>query len=445
MPRLTFPDAFTWGAATSAYQIEGAATADGKGRSIWDEFTERPGQIPGGATGEVACDSYHRWAEDVDLLRDAHLGAYRMSLSWPRLIPDGVGAANQAGIDSYRRLFGALRGADIAPFVTLYHWDLPLALQERGGWEHRNIADWFAEYAERAAGWFGDLVDDWWVLNEPNIHGLMGFLLGKNAPGRTGFDAFLAAAHHQNLAQGRAVLAMREAAPSARIGTVISLQQCPPATSSDDDRAAAEQMDLIANRIWLDPLLRGRYPDGVEDLLDASGVTVADGDLADCHQPLDFVGVNYYGDFFTKATPKGPELVIGSDQVRTNQVGFPFTPDGLYRILVELRDDYENPPVYISENGTAEWAATDDDVPLEDPFRIQFLHEHLVHLHRAIADGCDVRGYFAWSLIDNFEWEWGYQQRYGMVKVDMRTGERTPKASYRWYSDVASANAVDTI
>jgi beta-glucosidase len=432
-----FSSSFVWGTATAAYQIEGAVAEDGRGPSIWDTFSHTPGRVAKGETGDVACDHYHRWREDVDLLADLGVDAYRLSVAWPRVLPAGAGRVEPRGLDFYRRLLDGLRSRGITPYVTLYHWDLPQSLEDRGGWRVRDTALRFAEYADVVAGALAEFEPRWITLNEPYCSAIVGYAQGRHAPGvREGHGA-LAAAHHLLLAHGLAVEVLR---PYGRpVGVTLNMSPIVPLSTSDDDATAARRLDLVHNRIFLDPLLRGAYPDDYDEVLGSltDRSFVRDADLATISTPVDFLGVNYYfrihvtaGTLTTGDTPHdiGVEYEVPVGPART-MLDWPIEPDGMYETLTGLRDRYPDlPPIYITENGCAY-----PDRPGEsDDARIDFVAEHLAAVRRAIADGVDVRGYFYWSLLDNFEWARGYDPRFGLVHVDYQTQVRTPKASYHW-------------
>ncbi|MEU9018123.1 GH1 family beta-glucosidase [Actinomadura sp. NPDC048394] len=445
-----FPEGFVWGTATSAYQIEGAVHEDGRGASIWDSFCALPGRIRNGDTGDVACDHYHRWPEDVALMADLGVDAYRFSVAWPRIQPDGRGPANPKGLDFYDRLVDALAERGIAPALTLYHWDLPQALQDAGGWMNRDTAHRFAEYAGLVADRLGDRVPTWITLNEPFVHMTEGHARGVHAPGQALLLDALPVAHHLLLAHGLAVPELRRRTS----GQVLITNNYSPvwaATGSDADRAAATAFDALQNRLFTDPVLLGRYPD-----LSAYGVEgafpfVEDGDMDVIAAPLDGLGVNYYSPTRVAAPDSGASTagasVLSEVEGRLDGTGLPFedvpidghpvtafgwpvVPDGLRELLVRLRDRYGAalPPILVTENG----CSVRDEPGRPDQERIDFLDGHLRALHQAIAEGVDVRGYFVWSLLDNFEWAEGYEQRFGLVHVDFATQRRTPKASYHW-------------
>lgn len=460
---LTFPAGFLWGAATAAYQIEGAAHEGGRGDSIWDVFCRVPGAVADGHNGDVACDHYHRSAEDVGLMQELNLAAYRFSVSWARCMPDGV-TPNPEGIAFYSRLVDQLLAAGITPWVTLYHWDLPQALEDKGGWAARETAERFAAYAAVMHEALGDRVRIWTTLNEPWVSAFLGYAAGIHAPGRRDPAAALAAVHHLLLGHGLAVSALRRLDPEATLGITLNLTVADPADPGRaGDLDAARRVDGQSNRLFLDPLFKGEYPDDVlADVvhLGMAGV-VRPGDLDIISAPLDVLGVNYYhGDAFTTdpephrdvagGEPASP--LVAADGVRQVPRGLPVTgmgweiqPEGLHRLLTRLQREYTGPaavPIYITENGAAFEDVPDAEGFVDDRARLAFFDAHLRAVHHALADGVDVRGYFAWSLLDNFEWAFGYHQRFGLVRVDYETQRRIPKASGRWYARVAASNAL---
>jgi beta-glucosidase len=438
-PRL--PAGFTFGTSTASYQIEGAATEDGRGPSIWDTFCSEPGRINDGSSGAVACDHYHRYADDITLM--ARLGAqgYRFSIAWPRVRPPGKGAVNEAGLAFYDRLVDELLAHDVAPMATLYHWDLPQSLEDGGGWMSRDTAERFAEYAGVVAERLSDRVAHWVPVNEPNVASLLGYALGMHAPGKAlMFDA-LPAAHHLLLGHGLAAGALR-AAGATSIGTANNHAPMWPASDSDEDRAAADLFDTVWNRIFADPILLGRYPEGFGELM---GSPSLDDDLAVIGQPLDFYGVNYYNPMCV-AAPADPASAMPFDQrdipgYPKTDFGWPVVPDGLRELLVQLHERYPAlPPVMITENGCSYGIGPDADGVVDDQPRIDYLDSHLRAVAAAIDAGVDVRGYYCWSLMDNFEWTEGYTQRFGLVHVDYETQRRTPKRSFDWYAETIRAN-----
>lgn len=434
-----FPDGFLWGAATSAYQIEGSPLADGASPSIWHQFSHVPGSTHGGDTGDVACDHYRRYAEDVALMRDLGVQAYRFSLSWGRLLRDGRGPVNPRGLDFYSRLIDRLREAGIRPMVTLYHWDLPAALDHLGGWTSRDSIHWFADYAEVAFRALGDRVDLWATFNEPWMVSDAGYLQGIHAPGHRDPGEAARAAHHLLCAHGAAVERFRGGHAGA-IGLVVNLEPMHPATDDASDAAAAARASAYMNRQYLDPLFLGRYPDELPEMFGDAWPRLADDDFRLIRQPIDFLGVNYYSRRLVRDDPAARPTRAGSivpDLAPRTAMGWEIYPDGLREILDWVRGRYGHIPLYVTENG----AAFMDDAPgpegvIEDAPRVGYFREHLRATRAAIASGVDVRGYFAWSLLDNFEWQHGYAKRFGLVHVDFTTQKRTLKRSALFYRDV---------
>jgi beta-glucosidase len=448
--RLRFPEGFHWGVATASYQIEGAWDADGKGGSIWDRFAHTSGRIRNGDTGDVACDSYHRWREDIALLREMNLTSYRFSIAWPRIQPQGSGAVNRRGLDYYSRLTDALLDAGIRPFPTLYHWDLPQALEDGGGWPNRDTAGRFADYAQIAVDALGDRIDQWMIFNEPGIFTTMGYLVGIHAPGRRDPEAWLRAGHCVNLAQGEAFRAMRAARPKLSIGTAFSMSACEPAGDSQADADAAERWHRLLNLWYLEPALHGRYPEAFEKGTPLERMGVRDGDFERMRAPLDFLGINLYTRTLVRAHPQdalgigaqavGP--VGGSDGPRTD-FGWEVWPKALHDVVVRITRDYDRPAIEITENGCSYADGPGSDGAIRDHRRIEYFEGYLEALFRAIEAGADVRGYHAWTLLDNFEWSEGYAQRFGLVWVDRETQDRCMKESGRWYARVAAENGFD--
>jgi beta-glucosidase len=443
-----FPSSFSWGVSTSAYQIEGAADVDGRGPSIWDTFSHGAGNIVDHSTGDVACDHYHRFEEDVEIMRRLGVDAYRFSLSWPRILPDGVGSVNEAGVSFYRRLCETLSEAGITPLVTLYHWDLPQALQDRGGWLEPASAGWFAEYATVAKEALGDLVQWWTTLNEPWCSAFLGHSAGEHAPGMTDPGSAFVAAHHLMLAHHAGMRAMRTTRPHPddTLGIVLNLIPAWPADpSSDADMAAAASVDAVQNRLFLDAVLAGRTPPeirahhhrfGVADLIDP-------GELATAHEPVDLLGVNYYNVNRFRADPGGPAPAgwPGAEGVSSvspdawvDEMGWAPEPEGLSWMLRRVAAGYDPLPIYICENGTALADVPGPDGVVDDQRRIDYLRRHIDALADAMEAGVDVRGYMVWSLLDNFEWARGYSKTFGLFRVDPDTGDRIPKASAHWYT-----------
>lgn len=439
---MAFPAGFRWGAATSAFQVEGSTTADGRGPSIWDTFAAGPGKIDGGATGDPAADHYRLWRSDLDLMSTLGLGAYRFSIAWPRVQPTGSGAVNPRGLDFYKNLLDGLLERGIHPAVTLYHWDLPQPLQDAGGWPARDTAARFSDYAAIVFDALGDRPADWFTINEPKTTAYVGYLYGSHAPGLTDPDAAVRAVHHQLLAHGLAVQAFRarrSAEADAGIGIALNLQ---PVYAAIGAEAVATRADAVENRLFLDPVLRGQYPtDAIGSRagqLRADPATleaaVQDGDLATISAPCNHLGVQYYG-------------VAAVDRSGGNVAMFPTSDaswqqvhaEGFYETLMRIRDEYPAIPLVVTENGIPDRGT---DGTLADVERREYLHTHLQQAARAIHDGVDLRGYYAWSLLDNFEWARGYTQRWGLVNVDFGTQERTAKDSAAWYRSVIEANAV---
>ena len=430
-----FPADFVWGASTSSYQIEGAVEEDGRGKSIWDVFSHTPGLVKGGDTGDVACDHYHRWLEDVEWLARGGFNAYRFSTAWPRILPTGSGVVEKRGLDFYDRLVDALLGRGVTPWLCLYHWDLPQALQDEGGWTKRDIAPKFADYARIVAQRLGDRVKHWAMFNEANVHAFFGYGMGTHAPGVKGLDNMLAAAHHQNLAQGYALQALRAERSDLRLGTVINVQPVRPSSDSAGDHKAATRFDAFWNGAFLDPLLKGAYPGAVAEEF---APLIAAGDLATIHQMVDFLGVNYYSRMHIA---DAPDSLLGAwwgavpDGTHFTAIGWPITPDGLYEELTALHARYGNLELYVTENGACFDDHIEPDGTVHDDDRVGFLREHLAAAQRAIADGVNLRGYFVWSLLDNFEWAEGFSRRFGIIYVDFQTLKRTPKASFTFLAD----------
>ncbi len=455
---LSFPAGFTWGSASAAYQIEGAAAADGRGPSIWDTFSHAPGHVRGGDTGDIACDSYHRYRDDVRLMADLGLNGYRFSISWPRVLPGGSGQANQKGLDYYKRLLDELASQGIAGAATLYHWDLPQEVQDEGGWAVRDTAQRFADYAAVVADALGDRVEHWITLNEPQVVASHGYRTGEHAPGLHDPAAAAAATHHLLLAHGLATTALRSVLPGAKIG--ITLDMHPVRVLGDSRPDVLEQAMLITdadlNGMFLEPLLQGRYPAHASAALLPPGSLIAADDMATIGQPVDFLGVNYYARVYLRAgdptdlrrnesQPRRdlPGVVEYSpDWLDRTDMGWIVDPDGLYDLLTRLSKDAPGLPLFITENGCAAEDYVNPEGLVKDPERVRYLHQHLAAAARAIADGVNLAGYYVWSLLDNFEWGWGYQKRFGIIFVDFGTQQRIPKSSARFYADVVRANAI---
>jgi beta-glucosidase len=430
---------FVWGAATSAYQIEGAVAEDGRAPSIWDTFCQVPGAIDNGDTGAVACDHYHRWPQDIELMRQLGLAAYRFSIAWPRVLPEGTRRVNQSGLDFYDRLVDALLAAGIRPYATLYHWDLPQALQDRGGWPARDTAFAFAEFASVVANRLGDRVADWFTVNEPLCSAWIGYLEGRMAPGERDLARAVPAAHHLLLGHGLAASALRNLSRGpVRVGAVLNLSPCEPATGSDRDVAAARRADGHTNRWWLDPLHGRGYP---ADMIEVYGIEppVHAGDLETIAAPMDHLGLNYYFRQVVADDPDGPvphaRMIQVPDWTLT-AMGWEVHADGLEDLLVRLTDEYRARRIYVTENGSAWPDEIAPDGQVEDKERTDYLEQHLEACVRAARRGAPLAGYFAWSLLDNFEWSYGYAKRFGLVHVDYPTQRRTIKASGHRYRDI---------
>ena len=436
---IRFPDGFLWGAATSAYQIEGSPLADGAGPSIWQRFTHSPGLTVNGDTGDVACDHYNRYADDVALMAELGLNAYRFSISWSRIFPEGTGRVNRKGIDFYSRLVDALLARGITPTATLYHWDLPEALDNRGGWLNRDIADWFADYARTCYRALGDRVPMWSTLNEPWVVTDGGYLHGALAPGHRNLFEAPIATHNLMRAHGTAVQAYR-AERKDRVGIVVNLEPKYPASDSAADCAATQRADAYMNRQYLDPVFRGSYPAELREIFGEAWPDWPAEDMALISQPIDFVGINYYTRNVSRDDPRA--LPVRASGVRQPQhpiteTGWEVFPEALTRVLLWVTERYGKVPLYITENGAAFYDPPKPiDGRIEDPLRIAYYRAHLRAAHDAMRKGADLRGYFAWSLLDNFEWSLGYSKRFGIVHVDYETQQRTPKASARFYSEV---------
>jgi beta-glucosidase len=430
-----FPAQFQWGVATSAYQIEGAADEHGRGASIWDVFCSEPGRIGDGSSGASACDHYHRLETDLDLIQSLNVGAYRFSVSWPRVQPLGQGNWNESGFAFYHRLVEGLLSRGIAPHMTLYHWDLPQALQDHGGWFNRDAVHRFADYAAECARRFGDRVASFVTLNEPWVVAHLGHETGVFAPGLKNRGVAVQVSHHLLLAHGLGLQAMRAEGTRAPLGIVLNLSPIHPASNSDDDQAKAKLADGLLVRWYMDPLMRGSYPEDVLLHLEADGPKVRAGDMQTIRQPLDLLGINYYTRGVAAAAIDGAARGRG---VEVTDMGWEVYPSGLSELLLRLNTDYVLPPVFITENGAA-YVDQLIDGKVIDSERIRYLASHISALADAMCQGVEVRGYFAWSLMDNFEWASGYSKRFGLVFVDFATHERVLKESGRWYRDFLGA------
>ena len=440
---MTFPEDFLWGAATSSYQIEGAEQEDGRGECIWTRFSRTPGKVQNGDTGAVACDHYHRYKDDVALMKDLNLQAYRFSISWPRVIPQGTGATNQAGLDFYSRLVDELLEADILPFVTLYHWDLPQALQDQGGWANPESVKWFADYTQLMTRTLGDRVQHWITLNEPWVIAFLGNLYGIHAPGITDITTSYQAAHHLMLAHGMSMPIIRAQVADSIAGITLDFTPAFPASDDPQDVLAAKRADGQKNRWFADAVLKGQYP---QDMVEFLGSTLDGLDLdavKSARVPMDFLGMNYYTrqvNTYDENAPLHFGTVDLGDKDRTD-IGWDIVPDVFRDFLIRLNTEYDLPPLYITENGSAYYDPEPVDGVVDDPKRLDYLKQHLNAIEEALAAGVPLKGYFAWSLMDNFEWAYGYDMRFGIVHVDFETLKRTPKQSALYYRDLIKGTA----
>ncbi|MEU7903142.1 GH1 family beta-glucosidase [Actinoplanes sp. NPDC049118] len=448
-----FPDGFIWGAATASYQIEGAVREDGRGPSIWDTFSRTQGRVYAGHTGDVACDHYHRYVEDVAMMAGLGLASYRYSIAWPRVQPDGTGPVNTRGLDFYDRLTDELIGKGIDPVVTLYHWDLPQSLEDRGGWTARETAEAFAEYAQIVHARLGDRVRTWTTLNEPWCSAYLGYGSGRHAPGVRNPASVFKAVHHLLLGHGLAARALRSAGAQSVSITLNPASVLPLDPENSADVEAARIVDGLNNRIFLDPLLRGRYPDDMREhmarFVDLS--FIQDGDEAIINAPIDVLGVNFYTPTYVSAKPGTPAApdAPGTEGVAFREpvgpvtdIGWQIEPAALTRLLDRIHRDYPGTPMMITENGASYSDGPSEDGAVHDSDRIEYLDGHLRACLDAISHGVDLRGYFAWSLMDNFEWAEGYAKRFGLVHVDYTTQQRVPKDSARWYQEVIRRNGL---
>jgi len=446
--RVRFPKEFLWGAATAAYQIEGAAAEDGKGPSIWDTYAHTPHHITGGDTGDVACDHYHRCREDVLLMKELGLRAYRFSISWPRLIPKGKGRPNAKGLAFYDRLVDELLAAGIEPLCTLYHWDLPQALEDAGGWPARRTADCFADYAALAFKHYGDRVHTWLTLNEPICSSVLGYYSGIHAPGRKSLPDALSAAHTLLLAHGKAVGAFRASGARGRVGIVLNLGYSEPASESPEDIAAADRDDAFDNRWFLGPVFGKGYPQVLLDWYGGEMCKVNDGDMKVISAPIDVFGLNYYTGTRVRHDASGGPLKCKGQQLlepgcKLTEMGWGVWPEGLYRLLVRVRKEYADIPVMVTENGMAAPDVPDENGHIDDQARIDYLSRHFAAAARAMKDGVKLEGYTVWSLMDNFEWSFGFSKRFGLIYTEYRTQARIMKESAKWYARVIADGGFD--
>lgn len=453
-PRLAFPKGFLWGAATASYQIEGAWNEDGKGESIWDRFAHTPGKVQNGDTGDVACDHYHRYQEDVALMKDMGLKAYRFSTAWPRILPEGRGQVNPAGLDFYSRLTDELLEAGITPFVTLYHWDLPQALQDQGGWANRATAEAFVEYADAITRRLGDRVKNWMTLNEPAVAIWLGYAFGPHAPGLRDMAAAMPASHHMLLAHGLSVPVIRRNSPGAEVGAALNLGWSVPSSPSAADYNAARFQNGLWFRWWMDPISGRKYPADVIDdatrlgaLQNSEMPFIQPGDMETIAAPIDFLGLNYYSRHLVRdeqAKDNLPQTVFPApkDPDHWTEMDWEIYPDGLFRVLAGVYYHYQPRKLYVTENGASYSDAPGPDGAIHDERRTRYLQQHFEAAYRAIQEGVPLAGYFVWSLLDNFEWAYGYSQRFGIVWTDFQTQQRIPKDSALWFKQVIQANGL---
>jgi beta-glucosidase len=444
MASVKVPADFEWGTATAAFQVEGAWNEDGKGESIWDRFNHEPGRIKEGDTADVACDFYHRYRQDVALMKELGVNASRFSISWPRIFPAGKGAVNQKGLDFYSRLIDELLVAGITPFPTLYHWDLPQAMQDVGGWANRDVARYFADYCGTVVDHLGDRVKRWMIFNEPWVFAVLGYMAGYHAPGIRDADMTLRATHIVNIAQGLAARAVRATGKVDAVSSAFSMTWMSPASASDEDRAAAERLHAFSNVWFIEPALYGRYPDAYVNWLDESRLDIQPGDMDEIKVPLDFIAVNLYTGADVADNPEDEN--IGARQIERPDVertdfGWEVCPEALHRMIMRVWNDYRL-PIYITENGCSYNDGPDEHGVVRDDRRVSFLRRYIGQVGRAIGEGADVRGYYHWTSTDNFEWAEGYQQRFGLIYVDFPTQRRTMKNSGYWYRDLIRSNVL---
>ena len=434
------PRDFVWGAATASYQIEGAAHDDGRSESVWDRFCATPGKVRNGDDGSIACDFYHRYRDDVALMRELGLDAFRFSVAWPRVLPQGRGSVNEAGLDFYDRLVDELLGSGITPFVTLFHWDTPQIIEDAGGWPSRDTIEAFSEYVEVVAARLGDRVTHWITHNEPWVVSWVGHAWGHHAPGGTSDPDALATAHHLLLSHGRAVDILRQHSPGSEVGITLNLDHPYPATDDEADAAAARWVDGLHNRWFLDPIFHGRYPADLAEEWESIMPTVHDGDLETIAAPIDFLGINNYTSPLVAADDNGGRSrIVRRQGVEHTDMGWEIVPDGLHDLLQRVHRDYAPGAIYITENGAAFPDVRGHDGSVADPERQGYLESYIDAAARAVGAGVPLRGYFAWSLLDNFEWAWGYWKRFGLIYIDYPTLERVPKGSFYWYRDLIAA------
>jgi beta-glucosidase len=442
-----FPEGFVWGAASAAYQVEGGVNQGGRGETVWDRFCRTPGKIKNGDTGDVACDHYNRYKEDVAIMKEIGLQAYRFSMAWSRIFPDGKGKINQQGVDFYRSLVDELLENGITPYITLFHWDTPQALQDKGGWANRDTALYFRDYAAAAVQALGDRVKNWMALNEPGVYVICGNLMGIHAPGLSDLSTGLHAAHHLLFGHGLALRAMRDVKSGLSLGIALDTTINEPATDKPEDAEAAKRCEATCQRWYIDPIFKGDYPELGKELYKGLLPEIRENDMEIIHTPMDWLGLNYYkrtvvvhdgdNDMPWKARPVTPEGAPVTD------FGWEIHADSFYRWLKIIQQEYDPPAIYITENGASFGDGPDEDGLVNDQRRIDYLNGHIGAVHSAIQDGVRLRGYFQWSIMDNFEWSEGYSQRFGIVYVDYKTQKRIIKESGRWYSRVIQANGLE--
>lgn len=449
MSTYQFPDGFVWGTASASYQIEGAVKEDGRGESIWDRYCHIPGNVAGGDTGDVACDHYHRYKEDVKIMKEMGIKAYRLSIAWPRIFPLGHGGVNPMGLDFYSRLVDELRAAGIEPYVTLYHWDLPQALQDLGGWMNPDMPGYFLEYCKTVFDCLGDRVKHWITLNEPYCAAMLGYSEGRQAPGIRDFSSALKAAYYMYVGHGLAVREYRSRKMDGEIGITLNLMGRRPYSDSLEDGQAAAYADGYLNRWFLDPIMKGSYPEDMKELYLSRGVVLPEfkeEDLALMSQPLDFIGLNYYNDFYVQADERAWPLgfvIKNPPNIPVNDRNWPITEDGFESMLLRMKQEYGINKIIVTENGTSYHDAVSLDHRVEDGARKDYLRRHLIAMNRAMEQGAYVAGYFLWSFCDNFEWSFGYGSRFGIVYIDFGTQERIVKESGKWYSQVIRDNGLE--
>ncbi len=448
MTQYKFPKDFIWGAATASYQIEGAWNEDGKGESVWDRFTHKPYRVLNGDTGDIACDHYHHMPDDVALMKGLGLDSYRFSISWPRILPQGKGMVEARGLEFYDRLVDKLLENEIIPMATLNHWDFPQALQDLGGWLNRDSAAWFTDYAQIVFDKLGDRVQFWATHNEPFVVAYLGYGDGSFAPGIAGMPQAFQATHNLHRAHGRTVQLFRELGLKGQIGIVLNLATFQPKTDDPVDIAAAERIEDLINNVYLDPIFKGNYPPSMMEWISDMAPEIQDGDMTVISQPIDFLGINFYFGQVVSYNPHGllklqsePYIEPGWGETKK---GWGICPTQMTELLLQLKENYGNPPMYITENGTTLGELADETGFVNDRGRINYLRGHFLAAHEAIQKGVNLRGYYVWSLLDNFEWTDGYDQRFGLIHVDFDDPKRkrTPKASFGWYRDVINQNAV---